>query len=62
MNLQIKCFKLNKKIEQISVVIHILLAKLTYIVCILPDISVTAINYFILNLNDESFQLAIPVL
>lgn len=62
MNLQIKCMKLNRKIEKISAVYHFLLAKLTYFIFIMPDLCMTTINYYILNLNDESFHLATPMM
>lgn len=62
MALQIKCIKLNGKIERMSQLIHFMLAKLTFVGCVLPDLILTTINYFIYNLNDESFHLSIPMM
>lgn len=54
--------KINLNIEQISKIFNLLLTKLTTTGIILPCVIITAINYFIFDLGEDSFYLPIPVM
>lgn len=47
--------ELNEKIEQMSRLLYVVTVKLTIPGSILPAVFITAINYFLYDLGDESF-------
>lgn len=53
--------RLSVKIEQMSKFIRYTLVDLTFTAMVLPPIILTSINYFIYDLNDESYFLPFPV-
>lgn len=57
-----KYAKLNEIIEQISEVIFFGVTKLCVSIGILPALFISAANYFIYNLEDESFFLPGPLM
>lgn len=54
--------ELNENFEKISNVYHFLVAKCTFIAIFSATLSVTAINYFVHDLHDESYYLPFPVM
>lgn len=52
---------LNEKIERVSKIIHFLTAKLSWAGVVLPSLPITAVNYFIYDLEEESYYLPFPV-
>lgn len=60
--LLIEYARLNATIERISKYLYILLIKITPIGMMLPNLLITFGNYFVLNLGDESYFLALPLL
>lgn len=53
---------LNEKIEKNSKILHFIFVELTTIGIEVPALLVTLNNFFILNLNDESYYLSFPVM
>ena len=53
---------MNEKVEEMSKLIHFCLIKLTYPLIAFPSAIVTAINYFIYDLNDDAFYLSAVVM
>lgn len=54
--------ELNRKIEQASHLIHLVLVWVSTSGVVLPPLIVTIINYVIYGLGDESFYLPFPVM
>lgn len=62
-NAKMMYIELNEKIEQMSKWIHFGMMKLTYPLIVVPSAIVTAINYFIYDLNnDDAFYLSSPLM
>lgn len=54
--------EMDERIELISKVLHFILTKLTVAGIHLPPIVLTAINYFIYDLKDDSYVLPFPLM
>lgn len=52
----------NRKVEQLSQILYILLVKLDIPGCVLPPFIATMVNYYIYDLGDESFYLGAPAM
>lgn len=57
-----KYIELNEKIERVSKILEFLLIKLTTAGAVLPSVIITIVDYFILDLGDESFFLPYPIM
>lgn len=51
--------KMDEKIEKMSRLIELILIKITIPVCLAPVFTITAINFFIYSLGNESFYYVI---
>lgn len=54
--------KLNQKIEQASELYYFVLVTFATLGCIIPALLLTAINYAVFDLTDESYFLPLPIL
>lgn len=52
--------RLTEKIERMSIILHFGLVNLSFGVVIIPPLLITLANYFLYNLNDDSFYLLYP--
>lgn len=53
---KIMYIELNEKIERMSKLVHFVLIKVCYSMALIPIPLTELINYFILDMKDESFQ------
>lgn len=54
--------ELNEKIELTCELLHLTIAKFTYIGVSIPQLLITGANYFVYDLKDESYYLTVPVM
>lgn len=59
---KIKDKGLNEQIEWISKLVHFVQVKLTMAAVVFPAMSITLVNYFVFNKNDQSYFLPIPIM
>ena len=51
-----------EKIEQMSQLLYIVVAKLVALITFVPALIVTLVNYFVYNLGDDSYFLPMPLM
>lgn len=54
--------ELHVKIERSTKIIYFAFMNITYPGVLIPALSLTIVNYFVLDLGDESYYLASPIL
>lgn len=52
----------NQDIEKVCEIIYLIMTKLSVAGTILPPLLLTAVNYFVYDLHDESYFLPFPVM
>lgn len=54
--------ELAKKIEWMTKLFHTILIKITFPICNLPPLLITLINFYVLKLDDDSFNMQFPIM
>lgn len=59
-NLRISYAKFSDKIERMSKLFYLVQVKIGFAVNMLPTLLISMVNYYILDMEDESFLLTFP--